>query len=105
MTTAERVLLPDGCTLLQIVTVYRLMEQFPVVATAAFMQHELAGASEARQQQFAPVKQQYQQLQQQFQQHKAALGPGLAQPSRCFCLFPGPFPFLRLQPHAVYAAA
>ena len=86
-------LLPNACAPLQVVTVYRLMEQFPVVTTAAFMQHELAAAGEARQQQFAPVQQQYQQLQLQFQQHKAALGPGLAQPSRCSCLPPGPSAF------------
>lgn len=61
---------------------YRLLEQLPVAATAAFTQHELADATDARQQLAAPVQQQYQQLQQQFQQHKQALQPGMAQPGR-----------------------
>lgn len=66
----------------QVVTVYRLLEQLPLVATEVFMQHELAHAAEARQHHAAPSEQQWQQLQQQFLQHKQALHPGMAQPNR-----------------------
>ena len=68
--------------LLQVVTVFRLLEQLPAVATAAFMQQELAATAAARQQAAQEVQQQYQDLQHLFQQHKQALHPGMAQPGR-----------------------
>ena len=67
---------------LQVLDVYRLLELLPEVVTTAFTQHELAAAQEAQRSLAAPVEQQHQQLLQQFDQHRKALQPGMAQPSR-----------------------
>lgn len=69
-------------TVLQVVTVYRLLELLPAVVTAAFTQQELAAAAAAQQAMTLPVEQQHQQLLQQFDDHKKALQPSMAQPSR-----------------------
>lgn len=82
---------------MQVVTVFRLLEQLPAVATAAFMQHELATTAAARQQAAQPVQQQYQELLHLFQQHKEALHPGMAQPGRYHCTIAAWFDSLLLQ--------
>lgn len=69
-------------SLLQVVTVYRLLEAVPKVAFAAFSQHELTQWAAARQAIAEPVQQRQQQLVQQFDSHRSALHPTMIQPSR-----------------------
>ena len=69
-------------TTLQVVTVFRLLEQVPSVSIVAFTQHEVAQCAAARQAIAEPFQQRQQQLLQQFDAHRRALHPSMAQPSR-----------------------
>lgn len=75
-------MISEVAVLVQVVTVYRLLELVPSVVTTAFTQHELVAAAAAHQALAAPIEQQHQQLLQHFDGHKKALQPSMAQPSR-----------------------